>query len=71
MGVTDDVLREKGGEKKKEEEGLKESSVSFWNVLGKQRAEKSKGKKEERRKKEKKRKEKSKGIFFVKGERKC
>ena len=34
----------------------------------KQRAEKSKGKKEERRKKEE---EKNKGIFLVKGERKC
>ena len=32
MGVTEDVLRE---EKKKEEEGLKESFVSLWNVLGK------------------------------------
>ena len=40
MGVTDDVLREKGGEKKKEEEGLKESSVSFWNVLGKTKSRK-------------------------------
>ena len=37
----------------------------FWE---KQRAEKSKGKKEERRKKEE---EKNKGIFLVKGERKC
>ena len=36
----------------------------FWE---KQRVEKSKGKKEERRK----RKENSKGIFLVKGERKC
>ena len=34
MGVTDDVLRE-GKKKKKEEEGLKESFVSLWNVLGK------------------------------------
>ena len=40
MGVTDDVLREKGGEKKKEEEGLKESSESFWNVLGKTKSRK-------------------------------
>ena len=33
MGVTNDVLREE--KKKKEEEGLKESFVSLWNVLGK------------------------------------
>ena len=33
MGVTEDVLREE--KKKKKEEGLKESFVSLWNVLGK------------------------------------
>ena len=45
MGVTDDVLREKGKKKKKkkkeeEEEWLKESSVSLWNVLGKTKGRK-------------------------------
>ena len=38
MGVTDDVLREKGGGGK--EEGLKESSVSLWNVMGKTKSRK-------------------------------
>ena len=36
MGVTDDVLRGK----KNEEEGLKESSMSLWNVLGKTKSRK-------------------------------
>ena len=68
MGVTDDVLREKGRKKKKKRKNDWRRALwvygMFWE---KQRAEKSKGKK--RGKKEKK--EKSKGIFLVKGERKC
>ena len=39
MGVIDDVLRGKK-KRKKEEEGLKESSVSLWNVLGKTKSRK-------------------------------
>ena len=36
MGVTDNVLREKG----KKKERKKESSVSLWNVLGETKSRK-------------------------------
>ena len=60
MGVTNDVLREKEEKKRKRKKDWRRAlwvCGTFWE---KQRAEKSKGKKG-----------KSKGIFLVKGERRC
>ena len=66
MGVTDDVLRE--GKKKKR--GRRTEGELCESV---ERSGKNKEKKrvKEKKRKEGKKKGKSKGIFLVKGERKC
>ena len=60
MGVTDDVLREKG-EKRRRGRMIEGELYESMECSGKNKGQK--------RVKEKK--EKSKGIFLVKGERKC
>ena len=65
MGVTNDVLREKG--KKKRKKKKKRGRMTEGELC--EPVECSGKNKEQKRVKEKK--EKSKGIFLVKGERKC
>ena len=66
MGVTDDVLREKGKKKKKEKRRRRGRMIEGELCESMECSGKNKG-----QKRVKEKKEKSKGIFLVKGERKC
>ena len=67
MGVTDDVLREKG-EKKRWRRRTGGELCESVECFGKNKEQK---RVKENKKGKKEKKEKSKGIFLVKGERKC